>query len=316
MDGRIDIYKWLVLVVIVMTVILSACSNNNIQESIPEKTEELSESFSEAITEKHTDFEIKENVTMYYDLEEMVMKGEKIDRADDAEYNLNNLIPVNIYEQTGVKLYAYEYEYEVDAGFAYTDYKFLLEYDGHYQAFDHGIGGMFQYESQEALYAREFELGYEYDFDNDNRLEFVEFVSYTYGTSSADAEIIIFDYNKDSNEYEAYCINADDFENLTDDCLKEFFDKYYSSYDINEYGQYIFDNGISVTCGSNASAYMNDESIIEVSTIVSGEIRDEDNFGYDVGSIIFEVNYIGDGQFSVKASRYKEIKSIMDPNAW
>lgn len=43
-----------------------------------------------------------------------------------------------------------------------------------------------------------------------------------------------------------------------------------------------------------------------------GNPRDDGATGYDIGSMVFKVNYIGDGRFSVKADRYNEWIDIMN----
>lgn len=311
----INRYRQLVLLAVAAAVTLSACGSNNVQESNPETVEEVSETLSPAESEDGTDFEVRDSTVMYYDSEETILEGEKIDVADDAEYDLSRLIRVKAYEQAGAKLYAYDYEYEMGDGYQHTGYKFLLEHDGNYQAFDYGIGEMFRYETQESLNEMEFEQGYESDFDDDGIMEPVEFAYYLSGTGSEETDIILFDLNENTEEYDAYIMRKSCFNDLIKQCAEGFFDEYYCSYN-NDGVLYVFENGVSAILGSNNRAYMNDAGTIEVAVFVQGSIREDDNFYYDIGSIVFELGYAGEGRFTVKPSRYEEKKNVMAPDTW
>lgn len=306
---------------------LQTCDNIN-SDAIPESKEVSSEYTETAVndteqnsvaeTVETTTEKIRDNVTMYYDLDEVMVDGCRIESQNYTDYDLDRLIPVQIYEQSGAKLYAYEYNCETDDGFQYTDFKLLLEHDGKYQVFENNdtiyFSYMFEWDAQGDLYGRDFEQGDEFDFDNDGRLELVKFITTGFGTGFLSTEIVIFDYNEDIGEYDAYHTSSDYFDDLVDEAAEAFFDEYYKTYYRDENGKYKFENGFSVICSYYVYAQMNDDNKIEVSHDIYGDPRNDGGLGYEIGSMKFEVDYIGEGRFTVKASRYVEWHNIMDPD--
>ena len=246
-----------------------------------------------------------DNKEMCYSSEETGLESVKISEDDNAEYNPDKLVKVKSYEQTGAKLYAYDYLYDMGDGIQHTNYNLLLEYDGEYHAFDYAVGEIFDFENPESIGERDFEPGYEYDFDNDGKPELIEFVTCLSGSGFESTNIIMFDFNEETKKYDAYNIEVSSLDRLIDGYVKEFYDEYYSSYSIDGVN-YVFENG-AVIYGTpdKENAYINDEGSIEVSANLHGNINE--SVSDDMGLMIIELRYTGGGKYTVKPVRYEEI---------
>lgn len=316
--------NWMTYVILALSIELTACGTNGVQVIVSEisseitETELFSESYETGSTMEESSIEkIRDNVTMYYDLDEIVLEGNKIPSSHEADYDLDNLMSVCSYEETGVKLYAYEDPSEEIIGYPFNKLKLLLEHDGEYQVFAQTefvyFANMFGYCGEEYPYLKDFDEGYECDFDNDGRLELVKFIITDYGSEILETDIIVFDFNDETEEYEAYHTCADCFENLGNEALEAFFNEYYGAYTINERGLYDFGNGYQVSFFPNTDAHISEDGDIEMSVIVVSTHK-EDSGTFWIGEMVFDVDYIGEGKFSVRVNRYVEWNNLMDPN--
>lgn len=260
----------------------------------------------ETVIETENDIEDNEDRIMYYDLEEIVIRGNKIASIDNKDYEISNLMPDVSYKKTGVKTYVYETECINGEGFVCPTYLFLIENNGKYQVYDDVVDVKFINASRGEGYDWNFEVGKEYDCDNDGEYELVDVVTTDVGTFMLGTKIIVFDFNRSTDKYEPYYISIDDYNSMVDKAARTFFDEYYDRYCVDEQGVYKFQNGYSVEYGNYVMTNIEDDGSFVVRVIVYGNPRDDGAMGNEIGTIEFKINYIGDGKFSVKAVSYLE----------
>lgn len=321
---RIIHLRKMIFVVLALSLLLSACGINDTKNTVS------SDSLTELVEAESTEAEIfvqaeseklRDTITMNYDLEEVIVNGNKADMLYDVDYSLDELICISSYAETGTKLYAYTYDYKTEEGQTYTDLKLLLEHDRKREVYGRNeyisFSCMFGYdiEDGDGLETRTFEEGYECDFDNDGSIELVKIITVDYASGISNMGIIIFDYNESIGEYEAYYIDKSYFSDLINEAMMTFFDKYYCPYTVENKRRYYFQNGFEVCAGMQVDCFVDDNGEIIMMLEVRGDPRNDGSMHYYIGSLNFKVNYIGEGRFSVKALSYAEEKNIMDPNA-
>lgn len=307
---RIKNLKLMIFAVLVLSIMLSACkagTQDNKNETSSTSEAELSDDKTGTSDAENNTEKAMDNVTMDYDLKEIVPDGNLIPSSDDTDYDLEKLMPVCSYERTGVKLYAYEDPAEEVPGYQFNKLKLLLEYDGRHQVFSQTdsiyFTNMFGYCDEEYPYSKDFDEGYECDFDSDGRPELLKFIITDYGMGDSPTDIVIFDYDEQKGEYEAYHIGKNDFSSLIAEAMTAFFDEHCDLYTVVN-NTYCFENGAKIFASDSVEYSINEETEnIDALIPVKGTTTDDEAWDSDMGYITLEVSYKGGGKFSVKAVR-------------
>ncbi len=256
------------------------------------------------------------DAVMYYDIQSQIVDGHKLEPIEAVGYDINNLIRMNYYEQSGVSLYCYEVDIRDEEGDGYTTYNLVVEHNGKYQVFaaDMNISfhNMFGYSSGfPEVYDREFDKGHEIDYNGDSELELIGTILLDYGSDGySKYASIVLEYNSATGLYDFYYIE-EYVPNIAVEAGEKFIEEYYGDYKISKYGDYIFKDGYIINVSNSLEVYINENSAFEGYTNVWGypDSDGEEKLGYgkEIGKITFSLRYIGNGQFAVKPDKYQQL---------
>lgn len=319
-------------VCILTLVFITGCSKDNTKIekneaiSLPVSTTEAVNGADEIETQKAKPVNEMErgDIEYVYNTESVLLQGDLFQPVDNSVSDNAEL--VLLYSNMGQNLYYSKENIKDGTDTEYEAGQLVLENADKQYVFDVS----FQYDYMaEGLSENEFPYVYSKDYDGDGENEIALTVILDYGSGGMMFEkVFVIDYSDISNDYVLYCFGINNFSDVIDEAVMEYYKQQFSlDYVVtdkrkteyknnvsNEYECYMnAENGNPIRFGDITGCSSEDSNFIFDVTVHEAygdttELQDdiENDVYYWMGRCLIKVKYMGNGLFEVKPDKYIE----------